>query len=284
MTEEKEDQYKSWLAELKQYDRLKAEAKDREKEKEKAEAERKAKITEAVRNLEIAARLEKEQKELPRKLKLKQEEERILKVEQEEEEKALRLSQEKVNEEKERKEKERLEQEQKELRRKQEEEMLRKVAEVLEHQRSKRELKLKQGAAAKANAEAMSELKPEEREEAKTEAQKGDGKDGQLVDAMVVDFETSKSMKDGKDNDGHSMHQPTDIGVEKPIAEDPATIRRSRAIRLVQEREDGLTTDQKVAMVSCFMEDTVASDTYVLLTDPEVRQAWILMMLMKRPI
>ena len=80
------------------------------------------------------------------------------------------------------------------------------------------------------------------------------------------------------------MHQPSDI-VEKSmtihLAEDPATTSRNRAIRLVQEQEDGLTTDQKVAMISFFMEDVVAAETYILLTDPEVRQGWILMMLMK---
>ena len=79
------------------------------------------------------------------------------------------------------------------------------------------------------------------------------------------------------------MHQPTDI-VEKPMAihfADDPTISRKRAISLVQEQEDGLTTDQKIAMISCFMEDVVAADIYILLTDPEVRQGWIRKKLMK---
>ena len=79
-----------------------------------------------------------------------------------------------------------------------------------------------------------------------------------------------------------SINRLTDIMVSH-LVEDPATTSRNRAIRLLQEQEDGLTTDQKVAMISCFMEDVVAADTYILLTAPELRQSWIHMMLMKRP-
>jgi hypothetical protein len=81
-----------------------------------------------------------------------------------------------------------------------------------------------------------------------------------------------------------SINHLTDI-IEKSVmshlAEDPATTSRNCAITLLQKQEDGLTTDQKIAMISCFMEDVVAANTYILLTDPEVRQGWILMMLMK---
>ena len=80
------------------------------------------------------------------------------------------------------------------------------------------------------------------------------------------------------------MHQPMwyyERGVSGHLAEDPATISRNRAIRLLQEQEDGLTTDQKIAMISCFMGDVVAANAYISLTDPEVRQGWIFMMLMK---
>ena len=60
---ETEDQNKSRLTELKQNDRLKAEAADKEKkEKEKVEVERKAKVTDEIHKLGKAARLEKEQK------------------------------------------------------------------------------------------------------------------------------------------------------------------------------------------------------------------------------
>jgi len=62
----------------------------------------------------------------------------------------------------------------------------------------------------------------------------------------------------------------------------PATTSRNRAIRLIQEQEDGLTADQKIAMIIYFVEDNDLASTYVLLTDPEVRKGWILMTLMKR--
>ena len=213
---ETEDQHKSRLAEQEQNDRLKAEAADKEKrEKEKAEAERKAKIAEEIRNLEVAARLEKEQKEQRRKqeeerlrkeaealelqrlkeeerrLKLKQEEERILKAKQEEEEKALRLAQERAKEEKERKEKEERE----------EQERLSKLAEE-----TRLRLEEEAAAAAKAKAEAISEPEPEKREEGELEAHKGDGKqDGQLENVKVVDTETPKSVEDGKDKPKDSL-------------------------------------------------------------------------------
>ena len=285
---ETEDQRKSRLADQEQNDKLKAEAADKEKkEKEKLEAERKAKVAEEVevRNLEKAARLEKEQKELrrkqeekarreaevlelqrleeeeERKLKLKQEEERILKTKREEE-KALRLGQERAKRTKRKKEQE-------------ERERLSKLAEEAR-------LRLEEEAAkAKAEAISISEPEPEEREEGELEAQKGyEKQDGQLEDGKDIDTETSKSMENGKDipEDGLRI-------VEKSmmihLAEDRATTSRNRAISLIQEQEDGLTTNQKIAMISCFMEDVVAADTYILLTDPEVRQGWILMMLMK---
>ena len=214
-----EDQHKSRLAEQEQIDRLKAEAAAKEKkEKKKAEAERKAKVAEEIHKLEEAARLEKEQKEQRRKqeeerlrkgaeaqelqrlkkkeerrLKLKQGGERILKAKQEE--KALRLAQERerAKEEKERKEKEERE----------EQERLSKLAEETR-------LCLEEEAAAKAKAEAISEPKPEEREEAELKAYKGPWKqDGQLEDGRDVDTETFKTMEDGRDKPEDGLHIDT---------------------------------------------------------------------------
>ena len=117
---ETEDHYRSRLAEREQN--------DREKEKVEVEAERKTKVAEEIRNLKLAARLEKAQKELRRQQetrrllmeaealelqrleeeeerKLNQEEEHILKAKRKEE-KALRLAQERAKEENEREENE----------------------------------------------------------------------------------------------------------------------------------------------------------------------------------
>ena len=157
-------------------------------EKEQKELRRKQE-EERVRKEAEALELQRLKEEEERKLKLKQEEERLLKAKQEEEEKALRVAQEKAKEEKERKEKEERE----------EQERLAKLAEETR-------LRLEEEAAAKAKAQAISEPEPEEKEEAEIEAQKGDGKgDGHLEDGKVVDTETPKSLEDGKDKPKDSL-------------------------------------------------------------------------------
>lgn len=81
-----------------------------------------------------------------------------------------------------------------------------------------------------------------------------------------------------------SINRLTDIfekNMSTNVAEDPATASRNRAIGLVQELDDGLTTDQKIKLISFFMEDLVAANTYISLTDPEVRKGWVLVMLSK---
>lgn len=65
------------------------------------------------------------------------------------------------------------------------------------------------------------------------------------------------------------------------LAEDPTVSRLSSAIRLMQEQEDDLTMDQKIAMISCFTRDVNAANTYISLYVPEVRRAWISIMLSK---
>jgi hypothetical protein len=61
--------------------------------------------------------------------------------------------------------------------------------------------------------------------------------------------------------------------------EDPDTASRNRAMGLVQELDDGLTTDQKVKLISFFMKDIIAANTYISLSDAEVRRGWILAIL-----
>ena len=252
-----------------------AETEDREmEEEEEAEAERKANAADLKEIRDLAARLEKARKELlrkkeeervrneaealelqrmkreeERKLKLKQEEKRILKAKQKE--KAyLRLIQE-------RKEKEARE----------EQERLSKLEE----------------AAAKANTEEISISEPSHSPcEAQDRLSLLVKQDVQLEDGRDEDTETSKSMDDGKDKSKDDL--PI---VEKSMTihvEDNATTSRDSAISLLQEQEDGLTSVQKIAMIFCFMEDVVAAKTYILLTDPEVRQGWILKMLKKCPM
>ena len=164
-----------------------------------AEDQHKSKATEDICTLEEAARLEKRGrkqrrkqeerlrkeaeallelqrlKEEERRFKLEQEEGRTLKAKQEEE-KALRLAQERAKEEKERKEKDEQE----------EQERSSKLAEETR-------FRLEEEVAAKAKAEAISELEPEEKEEAKLEAHKGDGKQDELEDGKTTSINSPRS-------------------------------------------------------------------------------------------
>jgi hypothetical protein len=50
---------------------------------------------------------------------------------------------------------------------------------------------------------------------------------------------------------------------------------------LVQEYDDDLTVDKKIALVSYFAKDLVAANTYISLTDHEVRKGWVRAILKK---
>jgi hypothetical protein len=65
------------------------------------------------------------------------------------------------------------------------------------------------------------------------------------------------------------------------IAKDPATASRNRAMTLVQEYDDDLTVDKKIALVSYFAKDLVAANTYISLTDHEVQKGWVRAILKK---
>jgi len=47
----------------------------------------------------------------------------------------------------------------------------------------------------------------------------------------------------------------------------------------VQQTEDGLSIDDKVALIALFMKDDIIVSTYLSLDDAAVRQAWIASML-----
>ena len=240
---ETEDQHKSRLAEQEQNDEL----------------------VEKIRNLEIAARLEK-QKEQRRKQEGGRRRKEAVALE------LLRLisvslPQERAKEENERKGNE-------------EREAPLRSLKLVEEAR----LCLKEEAA---NVKAATiEPEPEEREEGEVEAHKGYRKQDrqpELEDGKDVDIETSESMQGGKDKPKDGL-RILEKSMMTHLDEDRATTSRNCAIRLLQEQEDGLMTDQKIAMVLCFMEDDVAANTYILLTDPEVRRGWILKMLKKCPM
>lgn len=77
-----------------------------------------------------------------------------------------------------------------------------------------------------------------------------------------------------------SINHLTNI-FEKSMAQgdDPVVERRSRALQHVQQMEDGLSVNDKDALIGLFMKDNVAVETYLSLSDAEVHQAWIASML-----
>jgi hypothetical protein len=46
-------------------------------------------------------------------------------------------------------------------------------------------------------------------------------------------------------------------------------------MQLVQEVEDGLSTTEKAGLITHFMNNAVAADTYLSLKDSDVRKVWI---------
>jgi len=73
-----------------------------------------------------------------------------------------------------------------------------------------------------------------------------------------------------------SINRLTDIFEKSMLpSDDPAVTHRGRAIQHVQEAEDELSIENKVALILMFMKDNVVVDTYLSLTDIQVRRAWI---------
>jgi hypothetical protein len=68
---------------------------------------------------------------------------------------------------------------------------------------------------------------------------------------------------------------------EKSMAtpEEGSVIHRDQAMQLVQEVEDELSAGEKAGLITHFMNNTIAADTYLSLKDPAIRKAWISSML-----
>jgi hypothetical protein len=50
--------------------------------------------------------------------------------------------------------------------------------------------------------------------------------------------------------------------------------RLTRAVKSV-EKDEGLTVEERAALISVFMANPMSINIYLSLTDPNVRQAWI---------
>jgi hypothetical protein len=57
--------------------------------------------------------------------------------------------------------------------------------------------------------------------------------------------------------------------------EDPIVARRATALQILQENQDGLSVMEKVQVISVFMKNNAAVETYLSLTDSDVRHGWI---------
>ena len=78
-----------------------------------------------------------------------------------------------------------------------------------------------------------------------------------------------------------SLDRLTDIFASSMMTPEDGTItQRNQAIQFLQEVDDGLSTNDKVKMVSLFMNNIVVADTYLSLTDIDIRRAWLQAMLM----
>jgi hypothetical protein len=73
-----------------------------------------------------------------------------------------------------------------------------------------------------------------------------------------------------------SINRLADV-FEKAMAtpEDLATTHTAQAVVRVQNVDDGLSTKEKVALIRQLGKNAVTANTYLALTDPDLRQAWI---------
>jgi hypothetical protein len=78
-----------------------------------------------------------------------------------------------------------------------------------------------------------------------------------------------------------SINCLTDIFEKSMLApqNDPGAMAHTHTIELMQDHNDGLVINEKVLMISIFMKDVVAAQTYISLNDPEVRLSWVRSML-----
>lgn len=79
-----------------------------------------------------------------------------------------------------------------------------------------------------------------------------------------------------------SINRLTDI-FEKSMGppQDPLVERKTRALGLMQTRDDGLSVPDKVKLISNFDQHPMMIDTYLGLLDDELRQAWISSVVLK---
>ena len=77
-----------------------------------------------------------------------------------------------------------------------------------------------------------------------------------------------------------SLNRLTDIFAHSMLTpEDGTAAQRNQAMQVLQEADDGLSMNDKVKMISMFMQNIVVADTYLSLTDIDLRRIWLQSML-----
>jgi len=56
--------------------------------------------------------------------------------------------------------------------------------------------------------------------------------------------------------------------------QDPAVTRMAQALKLLQERDDGLSVEEQINMIALFVKIPAAVDAYLAIEEDGLRQAW----------
>jgi hypothetical protein len=67
---------------------------------------------------------------------------------------------------------------------------------------------------------------------------------------------------------------------DQTAPQDAATVGMAQALKLLQERDDGLSHDEQVNIISLFIENTATVDAYLAIEGDSLRRAWMKSMLL----
>jgi hypothetical protein len=59
------------------------------------------------------------------------------------------------------------------------------------------------------------------------------------------------------------------------VTGDPCSTQHDKAVELVQERDDGLTFDEKIILIIYLTDNPTAVHTYLALKDDKYREGWV---------
>jgi hypothetical protein len=75
---------------------------------------------------------------------------------------------------------------------------------------------------------------------------------------------------------GGTLQRFTDVIEKSLLPQDtPAATQHDKAVELVQERDDGLTFDEKIVLITYLTDNPPAVRTYLTLKDDKYREGWV---------